>query len=137
MPIFFMRIAAKGETMYSSKTLSNASFVWPACFESETISSDLDLNPSSRSEDEMSSLTGIPFISENFSTFLTCSLCIIFSVFPSYSVFCYPYPCVVVLQIVSLGFVCFLGLGELTWSSNCSADFETTAEAWIPFCYLF
>ena len=59
--------------------------------------------------------------------------------FPSYLVFCNPHPCVVVLQIVSLGFFCILKLEELTdviltslsWSSHNSACLVATAETWI------
>ena len=146
MPIIFLRIAAKGETMYSPKALSNASFVCPVHFESAPIPSKVVMAILyTEDEDEMSALAGIRFVSTNFSNFVTCSSCIIFHFFPSYFVFCYPYPCVVVLQIVSLGFFCFFRLEELidvvfpslSRSSHCSACFASNAEAWIPFCCFF
>ena len=145
MNIIFLRIAAKGETMYSPKALCNASFVCPAHSASAPIPSEVVMAIlCTEGEDEMSSLAGIRFVSVSFSTFLRCSLCI-FHVFPSYLVFCYPYPCVVVLQIVSLGFFCFLKLEELidvvfpslSRSSHCSACFASNTEAWVPFCSFF
>ena len=67
MPIFFLSIAAKGETMYSPKALSNASFVCPAHVASATIQSEVVIAIL------LSLLAGIPFVSINFSTILTCS----------------------------------------------------------------
>ena len=88
MPLF-MSIAAKKETMYSSKVFSDASFVC-ARIALETLPSEVAMVMVilyTESENEMSSLAGTPYISRDFSTFLTCSLCNISTFFPSNLVF--------------------------------------------------
>ena len=89
--------------MVSSKVLSNASFVCPARSASATTPSEMVMVMVilyTEGEDEMSSLAGTPFhlgklqhLSDLFLMF--------FHFFPSCFFLCYPFPCVVVLHIVS------------------------------------
>ena len=84
-----------------------------------------------------------PWLCSRLSLFKDCRFDVVFfNFFPYFLVLCCPYPCVVVLQVVSFSFFRLEQLinvvfPALSRSSHCSACFASNAEAWIPFCCFF
>ena len=107
MPTIFSNVLER-EPMFSSKGFSDASFV---CGHTYHVGDNIVGSSNGNGhlvhwgEDELSSFAGMPSVSINCGTFLTCFSCKLSIAFSFCLVFCNPHPCVIVLQIVSLGFL--------------------------------